>query len=540
MATPIRHTMKRFLFALAILIAITVAPAHAASCEGLRELKLKDATITAAEPVAAGRFVLPGRPALPVFGNLPAFCRVTAEIKPAGDSSIKVEVWMPLTGWNGKYQGHGNGGFAGAISYQGLAGSISRGYAAASTDTGHEGAGTDATWALGHPEKIIDFGYRAIHEMTLKAKAIVQAFYGEHPKKSYFTGCSNGGRQALMEAQRFPEDYDGIVAGAPANDWTHLLIAGAWDLQALHDPAAYIPAGRIPAIDAAVVAACDAQDGVTDGIVNDPQACRFDPAVLLCKEKETDSAACLTAPQIAALKKLYAGPASPKGIHIFPGYSVGGEAGFGGWSTWISGSTQGRSLQFAFSTGFFRNMVFNNAAWDYNTLNFDGDVKTVDERQARTLNATDPNLKAFHARGGKLILYHGWSDAAIPPLSTVNYYNQVTSTMGAREAAQFVRLFMAPGMQHCSGGPGPNNFDQFGASTSPVDPLHSAFAAVEAWVEKDVAPAQIIATKYANDLTPGRDVKMTRPLCPYPQVAKYKGAGDANAVESFACVAAGK
>ncbi|MBZ5525847.1 MAG: tannase/feruloyl esterase family alpha/beta hydrolase, partial [Acidobacteriia bacterium] len=256
--------------AAAILLAFTAGTARASSCEGLRDLKLKDTTIASAQPVAAGKFVPPGQQESPAFRNVPAFCRVTAEIKPSADSDIKIEVWMPLTGWNGRYQGQGNGGFAGSITYLGLAGGVSRGFASASTDTGHTGFPTDATWSLGHQEKIIDFGYRAIHEMTLKAKAIIHAFYGDLPRKSYFASCSNGGREALMEAQRFPEDYDGIVAGAPANDWTHLLVAGVWDLQAMHDSASYIPASRIPAISAAVLAACDAQDGVSDGIVNDP------------------------------------------------------------------------------------------------------------------------------------------------------------------------------------------------------------------------------------------------------------------------------
>jgi feruloyl esterase len=464
---------------------------------------------------------------------------VTADIKPSADSDIKIEVWMPLTGWNGKYQGQGNGGFAGMITYQGLAGSVSRGFASASTDTGHAGSAIDASWALGHQEKIVDFGYRAVHEMTLKAKAIIQAFYGNQPRKSYFASCSNGGREALMEAQRFPEDYDGIVAGAPANDFTHLLVAGAWDLQALqHDASSYIPADRIPALSTAVLSACDKQDGVPDGIVNNPQACHFDPETLLCKGKESDAASCLTAPQVTALKKIYAGPSNSKGEHIFPGYSTGGEAGPGGWPNWITGAAPSRSLQFAFTAGFFRNMVFDNASWDFQTFNFDTQITTADDKQAGVLNATNPNLKAFLSRGGKLVIYHGWSDAAIPPLNAVGYYNKVVTTMGTREASQFVRLYMVPGMQHCSGGPGPNSFDQFGSSPQTIDAQHSVFSAVEEWVEKGAAPSKIIATKYADDRNPGKDPKITRPLCPYPQVAKYKGTGDTNAAENFECATA--
>jgi feruloyl esterase len=274
----------------------------AASCESLSGLKLADTTITSAQTIEAGAFTPPGAagPMAGAFKTLPAFCRVTAEIKPSKESDIKIEVWMPATGWNGKYQGAGNGGFAGTISYPVLANALKGGYAAASTDTGHTAGATGAGWALGHPDLIVDFGYRAIHEMTVKAKALIQAFYGENPKRSYFGSCSNGGRQALMEAQRYPEDYDGIIAGAPANFWTHLLSAGAWDLQATQgDAATYIPAAKIPAISAAVLKACDAQDGVTDGLISDPQACRFDPATIQCQD--ADSSSCLTAPQVAAI-----------------------------------------------------------------------------------------------------------------------------------------------------------------------------------------------------------------------------------------------
>lgn len=521
---------------LAFILAIAACPLSAApSCENLKDLKLPNTTITSAQTVRAGAFTLPGMAETPpALKDLPAFCRVTAEIKPSSASDIKLEVWMPLSGWNGKYQGQGNGGFAGSIGYTGLAAAIRRGYATAATDTGHTGAGTDATWALHHPEKITDFGYRAIHEMTLKAKAVIETFYGEKPARSYFASCSNGGRQALMEAQRFPEDYDGIIAGAPANFWTHLLTTAIWDLQAMqNDPASYIPAAKVPAISAAVLAACDAADGVVDGILNDPRACRFDPAAILCKDSDFDS--CLTAPQVAALRKIYAGPRNSKGVQIFPGFSPGGETGPGGWSEWITGSAPSQSLQFDFGTQFFTNMVFNNPPWDFKTFNFDTGVKLADDKQSANLNATDPNLKAFKARGGKLILYHGWSDAAIPPLGTIDYYNSVVSAMGPRNAGLFVRLYMVPGMQHCSGGPGPDFFGQFGSSHAPSDPQRNLFAALEQWVERGAAPEQIIATKFKNDRNPAEGIRMTRPLCPYPQVAKYKGAGDTSDAASFVC-----
>ncbi len=512
-------------------------PASAAeSCEGLSSLKLPDTTITLAESVKAGAFTPPSGPNACFPGgnykSLPAFCRVAATVKPTPDSDIKMEVWMPLSDWNGKFQGEGNGGFAGAIAYTALAGGLGRGYATAGTDTGHAAGGTDASWALGHPEKIIDFGHRGVHEMTVKAKAIVRAFYGKDPQRSYFGSCSDGGREALMEAQRYPQDYDGILAGAPANYWTHLLMAGAWEAQALmKDPASYIPASKIAALGAAVNAACDKLDGVADGVINDPRECHFDPSVLLCKGAESDS--CLTAPQVEALKKIYEGPKDSKGKPLYVGRVPGAEDGPGGWKQWITGSAPGRSLQYAFTTNFFKFMVFDNPDWDFKTFNFDSDLKTDDEKQARNLNSTDPNLKPFLARGGKLILYHGWNDPAISPLNTINYYNSVLSTVGKKEANNSVRLYLVPGMQHCGGGPGANSFGQQSGSTA--DAQHNIYAALEQWVEKGTAPASIIAAKYVSDLDPSQGVKFTRPLCPFPQVAKYKGSGDSNDATNFEC-----
>ena len=524
---------SRTVFAiLTIFMTVAFSPtAFAASCESLSSLKLPDTTITSAKAIAAGEFQSPSpAPGMPAVSGLPAFCRVVAEIKPSSDSDIKMEVWLPASGWNGKYQGVGNGGFAGSITYAGLANALKAGYASASTDTGHTGGATDAKWALGHPDKIVDFGYRGIHEMTVKAKAIIKAFYGDDPKHSYFGSCSNGGRQALMEAQRFPEDYDGILAGAPANFWTHLLSAGAWDTQAtMANPGSYIPAAKIPALSAAVLKTCDAQDGVSDGIVNDPRQCKFDPASMACKTG-TDGNDCLTAPQVMALDKLYLGPRNSGG-KVFPGRVEGGEDGPGGWPLWITGATPGTGLMYLFTTGFFSNMVFDDANWDFKTFNFDSGVKLADDKQAKNLNATSTDLKGFKARGGKLIIYHGWSDAAISALNTIDYYNSLSAAMGPGQTDQFVRLFMVPGMQHCFGGPGPNSFGQLGFGSVPSDAQHNISIALEQWVEKGAAPEKIIAS--------GQSGKMTRPLCPFPQTAKYKGSGDSNDEANFAC-AAGK
>ncbi len=502
-----------------------------ASCESLAALKLPDTTITSAQQVAAGQFVPPGASAPPAsVKNLPAFCRVQAIIKPAKDSDIKIEVWMPLTGWNGKYRGEGDGGFAGYIFYPGLSVDVSEGYAAASTDTGHTGAPTDATWALGHPDKIVDFGWRAVHEMTVKAKAIIQAFYGDAPKHSYFLGCSNGGRQGLMEAQRFPEDYDGIVAGAPANYWTKVFATFLYDIQSMQAaPGSYIGGDKIPVIAKAVDAACDADDGVQDGVLNSPLACRFDPSTVQCNE--ADATGCLTAPQVTALKKIYAGPHDSTGKLMFPGFLPGGEEGPGGWVTWI-GMGPGKDLQTAFATGFYTNMISSKEPVDVKTIDIETAVKLADEQQGQTFNAVDPNLKPFAAHGGKLIVYHGWSDAALPPQGAINYFGSVRQSLGD-STDNFMRLYMVPGMQHCIGGPGATSFGQFGRLGNPQDDVR---AALEQWVEKGTAPSVIVATKFVDDSDPSKGIKMTRPLCPYPQSARYKGTGDKNNAGSFACM----
>jgi hypothetical protein len=536
--------MTRLALLLCLSLTITFprfANAAPQPCEQLAHLALPNTTITSAQTVAAGSFSPPpatspwltGSPSL--YKHLPAFCRVTAEDRPTPDSDIKIEVWMPATGWNGKFRGQGNGGFAGEIDYRALALAVLQGYASANTDTGHAAGGTDATWALGHPEKIIDFAYRAIHENTTIGKAAVKAFYGDAPKHSYFASCSNGGRQALMEAQRYPDDYDGILAGAPANYWTHLLSSALWDAQATTlDPDSYIPAAKIPAIAHAVLAACDAKDGLKDGILNDPRQCHFDPETILCKQGNSDS--CLTKPQASALKKLYEGAHDVNGKQFFPGFMPGAEEGGGGWGIWITGEAPGKALLFAFGNGFFRNFVYEQPAWDYKQARLDDAVAAADQKFAATMNSTEPNLKAFHARGGKLILYHGWNDPGISPLNSINYYESVQAAMGKPETDSFVRLYMVPGMQHCAGGPGADDFGEFGIGPT-NDPQHNIYLALEQWTEKGTAPSTIIASKLEGE-TPVPQVgkvKMTRPLCAYPQESRYKGQGDPNDAASFTC-----
>jgi feruloyl esterase len=510
---------------LSILAVACWVPLAAADCAALAKLTLPATTITTAETVAGGSFKPAGAGTL---NKLPSFCRVAGVIKPSADSDIRFEVWLPSEGWNGKFQGVGNGGFAGVINWMGLAAALRGGYATASTDTGHQAGGTDALWALNHPEKIVDFGHRAIHEMTVQGKAITKAFYGSAPKRSYFNSCSNGGRQALMEAQRYPEDYDGIIAGAPANYWIYLLTTAARNIKAtVGTEGAYIPSAKLPAIQAAARKACDASDGSTDNLVGDPGACRFDPSVLACQGAENDQ--CLTPPQLKALRTLYDGLRDPKGKLLFPGYSPGGEAEPGGWGQWITGSAPERSLLFAFGTNFFKYMLYNDPNWDYKTFDLQKDLAAAQKKLSPILDSADPDLSKFAARGGKLLLFHGWCDAAIPPAAAIQYYESVQKKMGARRVAEFVRLYMVPGMQHCGGGSGPSNFDQNGVGNG--DPASSMPSALEAWVERGVAPGSIVASGPQG---------LKRPLCPHPQVARQKTSGDFKDPANFACVAAGR
>ena len=501
------------------------------ACEKLASLSLPHAKITAAQLVAAGAYSQE-----PVFKLVPAFCRIAIDSMPSADSDIKIEVWLPATGWNGKFQAQGNGGFAGSIGFDEMGISVMQGYATAGTDTGHAASFIDAHWALDHPEKIADFGYRAIHEMTLAAKAAIHAYYTSAPRYSYFASCSNGGRQALMEAQRFPQDYDGIIAGAPANDWTHLLTDAIWNAQALSfEAGSYIPASKLPAIAKAVNESCDRLDGVADGIINDPRRCHFDPAKMLCKSGDADS--CLTAPQVTALEKLYQGAHDSHGNAIFPGYLPGAELGENGWTPWILGERPGSSLLFMFGNNFFANMVFSKPDWTYKDATIDSARTAADQKMAALLNATNPNLSPFRAHGGKLIIYHGWNDPAIPAPSTVEYYENAVKAMGEQNFDSFARLYMLPGVQHCGGGPGPEAFgsEAMLQKAPDNDARHNFLLALEAWVEKGQAPSQIIASKFpGDDFT--KPAALTRPLCPYPAFAKYNGTGDPADAANFSCV----
>jgi feruloyl esterase len=498
------------------LLLATVIYGHAlnaaASCESLSSLALQDTSITVAQLVPAGGFTLPGigPEAMQQFSRLPAFCRVAATLTPSSDSDIKIEVWLPAVGWNGTFQAVGNGGWAGNISYGALASALQEGYATASTDTGHTGG--NATFAIGHREKVIDFAYRAVHEMAVKSKTIIAAFYDRAPRFSYWTGCSTGGRQGLMAAQRYPEDFDGIVAGAPANNQTQLC---AWriavEAKILQEPTSVVPQAKLALVNRAVLAACDALDGVTDGLLTDPHQCNFDPAALMCRGGDADD--CLTAPQVEAVKMGYAPAKKKTGELIYPGLVPGGETG---WAMLTAANPEPGGID----VGMFRYVAHEDPAWDWRTFDLDRDSALIDKK-AGFIDATNPDLSAFRARGGKLIIYHGWNDGgsggAISPQNSVNYYSSVLAKMGSQQQ-DWLRLFMVPGMAHCGGGPGPNQVNWT--------------AALERWRESGIAPDQLIASRVSDNR-----VNMTRPICPYPQIAQYNGVGSTNDAANFDCKA---
>lgn len=550
---PFLRSVSLSLASLAGLVVVE-GPAAAASCDSLASLSLADATVTTAQSITSGSFTPPGA-ATPLTG-LPPFCRVAITSTPTSDSLIKLEVWIPLgAAWNGKYEQLGCGGFCGSITYAGLAEAITRGYASAATDDGDNTGGLPI-FALGHPQKIIDFGFRALKETTDNAKVVIAAFRGEGPARSYFNGCSDGGREALMEAQRFPNDFDGIIVGSPANDWTDLFVGFIWNEQALlENPASYVPPGLLQVLSTAALAQCVAQDGgvPTDAFLNDPRDCHFDPASVQCTSGQ-DPNTCLSAAQVETARKIYSGPHNPNtGELIFPGYEPGSESNLANWPAWIVGASrgadlsgniaQGEALQEFFGNGFFADFVFMNPSFDFKTLNFTTDVTLARNKFGNIINSTNPDLRPFERHGGKMIHYVGWADSAIAPMNSVNYYNAVNGVLrgearhdndggGFEEIREFYRLFMVPGMSHCAGGLGANAFGN-GVDAPVIDARHDLLKALDLWVEQGVAPDVIVGTHYVNDTPP--QVQYQRPLCPFPQVARFEG-GDSNDADSFDCV----
>jgi len=495
------------------LIAVVVAMAPRAvgaapiACESMRQVTLSNGSVLTAEQVAAGAFTPPNAgnaAAAAAFTSVPAFCRLTLKLTPSADSDIRVEVWLPLSGWNRKIQAAGNGGLGGTLPYPALAAAVRAGYAAAGTDGGHVGGNAD--FVAGHPEKLVDFAYRAIHEMTVTAKTLVTAHYDARPSRSYFNSCSTGGRQALIEAQRYPEDFDGIVAGDPSWDQMRLYAARVWlNTYVNRSPAAVIPPAKYPMMHEAVLARCDALDGVKDGVLEDPSRCAFDFAALTCRGDDRPD--CLTKDQVETAKAMTSPIRDPKsGAVLHPGrYYPGSELGWGG----VAGpSPSGESHEG------MRKIVFS-PDWDYHTIKVPADVERAVKADKGLLDGGDADLSRFFSRGGKLLMYHGWADPLVSPDTSLIMFKRINETVG-RSAASSLALFMVPGMGHCQGGPGTDQFDKA--------------AALDRWVESGTKPLSIPASH-----TTAAVVDRTRPLCAYPATAHYIGAGSTDDAKNFRC-----
>jgi hypothetical protein len=522
------------------LLACRTLSAAAENCESLAHAKLPTATvITLAQSVAAEAFTPPvpewGRAFMQPKAVPTAFCRVTGEIRPVADSHIKFEVWLPASGWSGRYESVGNGGFAGSIRYDSMVNPLLGGSVVASTDDGHDGPAigpTSADWALGHPQRVIDYGHRAVHLTAVTAKALTAAFYGRKPAHSYFVGCSKGGQEGMMEAQRYPADFDGIVSGAAANQWTELFSSFVWaESLNLKDKESYLTVDDLARIGKAVTAACAAPGDAEHGFISDPLKCSVPAATLG-----------LSAAKLRTYQAIHDGPKDHAGRTTYPGLAIGSEAV--GWKDTVTATSfeaaQTDAQMSMYGGNFFRNFVYQDRNWSFQGFDLDKGRADAVRVVGKVINADETGLRGFQARGGKLIQYVGLVDSIVTPLSSVRYYQSVLAAQGSAsdpatltKMQSFYRLFLAPGVGHCAGGPGPNQFGQAGGNG---DAEHDMVVALENWVEKDVAPVKIVATKFIGD-DKGRGTAMTRPLCPYPQVARYTGSGAVTEAANFSCVA---
>jgi feruloyl esterase len=485
----------------ALLFPLAATYATDRSCESLAQLKTPHVSVTLAKEVNSGQFSAPS--ISEVLTDLPPFCRVVVQIASTADSQIGGEIWLPLTHWNNKLLAVGSGGWGGAISYDALAEGLRRGYSASATDDGHTDAG--GRFVMGHPEKLIDFAYRAEHEMTLEAKRLITALYGQVPVHSYWSGCSGGGREGLLQAARYPQEFDGMVVGDPAN-----IRRNAWALwlavQTFKDPDARIPPEKYPMIHQAVLDACDASDGLKDGLIGEPERCHPDFKALECKG--ADDPSCLTPRQVQSAQAVTSPLKTSTGEILFPRLEPGTELR---WAR-LAGGPEPAAL----FLDEYRYVVYGKLDWDWRTFDVDRDAAKAHAIDSR-VDEFDPNLTAFASRGGKLLIYHGWADQQVAPGSSVEFYKAARDHSSVdRSQSDWIRLFMAPGMGHCQGGEGPDTFDALGA--------------LEQWVEKGDAPERIVASQLKNG-----HVERTRPLCPYPKVARYDGKGSADDEASFVC-----
>jgi len=545
---------ERCAIGLAALLLIATAPGVAAAqqtprpasaCERLATLSLPKTTIALAQVVNAGAFVPPAAPSarggggssafagtlgpvpdvpgrvtantaglglgynggrgIPPFDTLPSFCRVAATLKPSPASDIRIEMWMPVAGWNGHFRGTSPNGLGGVVNYNAMGVGLADGFAVVSTDTGHQGG--DTAWML-DPEKVTDFAGRAMHETTTAGKALATAYYGAAPRYSYMIECGGGSAAALHEVQRYPGDYNGVVVGGHAAHLTRQIFGQLWLWMAAHpNGAAVLPTPKLAVLHDAVLAKCDLLDGVKDGLLEDPTRCTFDPRSIECKSG--DGPDCLTPPQVEAARKIYAGPTNPRtNERIWSALYRGSELD---WSFFTDSPAP-----IGIATSALR-MILGDPSWDYRMVDFDAHVALADRSDMARVNASNPDIGEFVRRGGKLILSGGWNNALVPAGAVVDYYARVSAALGTEETRRAVRLYMVPGMIECNGGPGTDTFDMLGV--------------MRRWVERGQPPADVTASRVEH----GKVVR-TRPLCPYPQVATYKGSGSTDELRNFVCM----
>jgi feruloyl esterase len=520
-------------------------------CPRLPALALNGAKIISAKEVPAGSYTQPDEGSGPhTFNGLPAFCEVKGIATPTPQSHIGFTVWLPQAGnWSHRLHMVGNGGYGSNLYYAQLVARVQRGDVAVATDTGH--TGESLAFGFDNREAIADWGGRSIHESVRAAKTIAKAFFGEAAKYNYFSGCSTGGGQALHAAQQYPDDFDGIIAGDPGNNRSHLNLQLLWNFEHNHAPHdnTYPLLGPtdLKVLHAAVVKACDHLDGVEDGVINDPRQCHFDAGSLLCKAGQSGD--CLSATQVDAVKAMYAGPRDSRtGAQLYPGYTFGSETvGLApdspliGWSLYWANPEKPDEPQRA---DFFRRWAFNDPSWDWWTFDWGKDVDRATQALGPLVDAVDPDLSRFRGHGGKLILFTGWADPVASPYELINYYDSVvTRGAGNTEAAHladtqaFARLYMVPGMGHCALGDGATYFSNATRNSSPPieDAQHDMGLALTQWVEQGKAPDTLIATHFREGSGVSGQVAFQRKLCVFPKTARYV-AGDKDAAASFECV----
>lgn len=519
------------------------APQAPSACERLAALSLPNTTITLAEVVPAGAFTVPGNAprdgggssvlagtigpvpdvpgrvtantaglglgynggrGIPPFSALPAFCRVAATLRPSPASDVRMEVWLPIAGWNGHFRGTSPNGLGGVLNYNAMGVGLTDGFAVASTDTGHQGG--DTAW-MRDPERITDFAGRAMHETTVAGKAMTSAYYGTAPTYSYMIECGGGSAAALHEVQKYPADYNGIVVGGHAAHLTRQIFGQLWPWLASHpNGVAILPSAKLRVVHDAVLNRCDILDGVKDGLLEDPLSCTFDPKELACRAG--DEASCLTAAQVEAVRTIYRGPVNPRtNERIWPGLFRGSELD---WSFFTESAAP-----IGIATGALR-MILDDPAWDYRTVDFDRHVAAADRSDIARVSASNPDISAYVRGGGRLILSGGWNNALVPAGAVLDYYTSVEQTIGIEDTREGVRLYMVPGMIECNGGPGTDTFDLLGV--------------MRRWVERGEAPGAVPASRVERGT-----VVRTRPLCPYPQVAAYRGSGSTDDASNFVC-----